>query len=98
MEKNTGEKHFPPRRGDREVSSGLLGFSQGNFSTHDALGEGGESTGVLSMFNESLFLCKLTDLKLDDRNLLTIAPKPQAVQQSGNWNKFIGRKRAKRNP
>lgn len=46
------------------------------------------------MFNEPLFLCYLTDLKLDDGNLLTIAPKTPAAQQSGNWNKFLGRKKS----
>lgn len=95
MEKDTGEKHSPPRRRDREVSPGLLGFLEGNFSTHDALGAGGTSTGVHPMFNGPLFPCNLTDLRLDDRNLLMIAPKPPAAQQSGNWNKFLGR-RAKR--
>jgi len=97
MEEDTQEKHSAPRRRDREVSPGLLGFSEGNFSTHDALGEGDVSTGVLSLFNEFLFLCNLTDFELDDRNLLTMAPKQPAVQHLGNCNKFLGRKRAKRN-
>lgn len=73
-------------RRNREVSPRLLGFSEGNFSARCPQG-GGMSTGVL---------CNLTDLKLGNRNLLTIAPKPPAAQQSGNWNKFLGRKRAKR--
>lgn len=96
MERDTGEKHSPPRKRDGEASPRLLGSSEGNFSAHDALVEGGSSTGVCSLFNEFLILCNLADLKLDDRNLLTIAPKPPAVQQSGNWNKFLGTERAKR--
>lgn len=46
------------------------------------------------MFNEPLFLRYLTDLKLDDGNLLTIAPRTPAAQQSGSWNKFLGRKKS----
>lgn len=53
------------------------------------------------MCNDPLFLCNLTDLKLNDENLLTTAPRPltsPAAQQSGNWNKSLGIKKSPNAP